>query len=251
MTTRAAKTAAKKTAAAKDTAAAPAAKKPAAKKPATKRGSTTPATRQRTTRTRKQADDAPVLTLVKPGAKAPTTDTGTVTRPLPKLAVRRKLFVGPMGPNEQAAIRAALDAARLALPIPVRTWNGSQAQLGDGTLLIHNPGPDRVFTAHIACRHGAIHGYAITSVQDLKTARAITPACERRHSTPTPGDNATQLDWDKAIHHGVRRTSRLGEGVQQIRKTVAETQSMSKKAIAEGLAARAADHETPKEHPQP
>lgn len=265
MTTRAAKTAAKKTAATKDTAPAPATKKaPAGKKPAPKRGSTTTATRQRATRTRKPAEAAPVLTLVKPGATAPTTepDTGTVTTPLPKLAVRRKVFVGPMGPSEQAAIRAALAAARLALPVPVRTWNGSQAQLADGTLLIHNPGPDRAFTAHIACPHGSIHGYPITNENDLRAARAITKACGRRHSTKTAGEDGTELDWDKAIQHGVRHTSRLGEGIQQIRKTVAETQPIpiittvtpgrvadTKPLPAEDIAA--ITNPTAKEHPQP
>lgn len=216
------------------------AKKTAAKRPARKR-----APRKTTT---------PALSLVKPKNTTPDTDT-TQVDPRPRLTVRRRLFVGPMGAHEQAAVRAALAAAHLALPVPVRAWNGSTAHLGDGTILIHNPGPDRTFTAHIACRHGAIHGWPITSATDLREARGLTKACERRHSTNTPADDGAELDWDKAVHHGIKPTSRLGEGLKAAKKATADTQPLSQQEIAEGLAQRAAetaaDTEEPKEHPEP
>ncbi|MER6249430.1 hypothetical protein [Streptomyces griseorubiginosus] len=235
--TRASKTAAKKTTA---PASAPAKKTTAKRTPA----------KPRTPRTRKTTA---ALSLVKPPTKPATDDQATVVDLRYPLNPRRRLFVGPMGPNEQAAIRAALDSARLRLPIPVRTWNGSQAQLTDGTLLIHNPGPDRTFTAHIACRRGAIHGWPITSERDLRAARAITHACERRHSanTPAPDNNDIEHDWHKAISHGIRPTSRLAEGLATARKSTADTQPLSLDEIGAHIAEQLADADVPKEHPQP
>jgi hypothetical protein len=153
----------------------------------------------------------------------------------PKLAVRRRLFVGPHGPHEQAAIRAALAAAATRLPIPVRTWNGSTARLADGVLIIHNPGHDRAFTAHIACPHGAIHGWPINTHDDLRGARTATREC----TTPHGGYNA-----DQAIREGVTTTvpSRPVFQLQQIAKCTADTQPL---ALADIEAT------TAKEHPQP
>ncbi|MDX3179537.1 hypothetical protein PV382_46035, partial [Streptomyces scabiei] len=67
----------------------------------------------------------------KPAAKAQRTVVD-LRHPLP---VRRRVFVGPMGAHEQAAIRAALASAAARLPIPVRAWNGPPALLADGTVL--------------------------------------------------------------------------------------------------------------------
>ncbi|MFE6412618.1 hypothetical protein ACFVOR_37425 [Streptomyces sp. NPDC057837] len=185
-------------------------------------------------------------------AAAPVNDTATPAPP--KLRARRKVFTGPMGATEQAAVRAALAAARAALPIPVRAWHGSQAQLADGTLLIHNPGPDRHFTAHIACPHGAIHGWPITTHHDLAEARAVTRICQTPHTEPDPTED---LDWDKAIRAGVTpltqptvKVSPLTEGLKRAKKAAADTQGLSRADIDTGLAARA-DHDQPKEHPQP
>lgn len=219
-------------------------------------------TKNRQTKTGKQAGktkptrgSAPVLTVVTNTPGPQPAETPVQTRPNPFGTLkRRRLFVGPMGAHEQAAIRAALASAHLRLPIPVRTWNGSQAQLADGTLLIHNPGPDRAFTAHIACRTGSIHGYPITSADDLKTARALTKGCERRHTSKTPSGDGTELDWHKAIAHGIQPTTRLAEGLTTARKAVADTQPLSVDEIGQHIAdqlAERADTEDAKEHPQP
>jgi hypothetical protein len=217
------------------------AKKTAAKKTAAR------APRARTPR--KTTAAAPALSLVKdsaPNGTAPPKPTTTLVDLRHPLPVRRRLFVGPMGATEQAAVRAALAAASARLPIPVRTWNGSTAQLGDGTLLIHNPGPDRLFTAHIACRHGAIHGTPISSLRDLGEARALTHACERPHGgvnadqAITEGVNTSPpkvLTPVLVVHEGLRRT--------------ADTQPLAQREIADGLATRTPDIEQPKEHPQP
>ena len=183
----------------------------------------------------------------------PVNDTTTVDL-RPKLPVRRRIFVGPMPPTELAAVRAALASARAALPVPVRAWHGPQAQLADGTLLIHNPGPDRVFTAQIACPHGAIHGWPITTHHDLTEARAVTRICQTPHSKPDPTED---LDWDQAIRAGVTplsqpvvKVNRLTEGLKAAKKATADTQSLSAQDIADGITARA-DADQPKEHPQP
>jgi hypothetical protein len=222
------------------------ARKAAPSTPAKK--TTTKKATARAPRKRTAKKTTPALTLVQP---AKDTDTATQVDTRDRLTVRRRLFVGPMGPNEQAAIRAALASAALRLPVPVRTWNGSTANLTDGTILIHNPSPDRVFTAHIACRRGSIHGYPITSADDLKTARAVTHACERRHADNTPADDGAELNWHKALGHGIQPTSRLGDGLQTARKTVADTQPLSTDEIAAHIAQQIADQDAAKEHPQP
>jgi hypothetical protein len=203
--------------------------------------------------TKTTAAKTPTKTAAKKAlpATAPVNDTIVDTRP--KLTVRRKLFVGPLGVQEQAAVRAALAAASAGLPVPVRTWNGSQAQLADGTLLIHNPSTDRLFTAHIACPHGAIHGWPITTRHDLNEARAVTRICQTPHTSSTGSD----LDWDQALTHGVTpltqpvvKVSRLAEGLKKAKAAATDTQGLARDDIDNALANRA-DHDQPKGHPQP
>jgi hypothetical protein len=241
---------------ASNTAAKAPAKKAPARKPAAKKSPAKRASAKATPVNKPTAGPAP-----KPAAKAPvkktlpkTTPTNTVTVLRPQLPVRRRVFVGPMGATELAAVRAALAAASAALPVPVRAWNGPQAQLADGTLLIHNPGPDRIFTAHIACPHGAIHGWPIRTRHDLTEARAVTRICQTRHTSP---DETTELDWDQAITQGITpltqpvvKVSRLTEGLKTAKKAAADTQGLLRDDIDAALANRA-DTETPKEHPQP
>ncbi|MFJ8727716.1 hypothetical protein [Streptomyces sp. NPDC093269] len=258
------RTSARKTNPAKQTADTAPARKPARRAPAKKAAAAKKAPA-------KQPADTVTSTAVVVPVKAATEDRSTVVDTRPPLTVRRRLFTGPMGANEQAAVRAALASAALRLPIPVRTWNGSQAQLADGTLLIHNPSPDRIFTAQIACRHGAIHNHPIRSEQGLREARAVTKACDRRHSEPTQREDAT-YDWDKAITRGVGPITQpkapivlaFREGIHRANSAAADTQPMSRKDIDAGLEARATaanaetqpiptlpDEETAKEHLQP
>lgn len=204
---------------------------------------------RKTTPRKTAAATTPALTLVKPGDQQPTHKATIVDLRHP-LTVRRRRFVGPWGPSEQAAIRAALDSAALQLPIPVRTWNGSTAKLKDNTLLVHNPGPDRVFTAHTTCRNGAIHGTPITSWQDLTDARTQADTCTLTHAQPTPDPDGihTELDWATAITRGVTPAPQpkpaaafpLPEGVRRTEATKHDTQPMPLDTIAEGLAERAA-----------
>jgi hypothetical protein len=239
------------------------------------------ATRTRKTTAKKAATPAKKTTAA-PARKAtakkapawPAKPAETVVDTREPLPVRRRLFTGPLGANEQAAVRAALAAASARLPVPVRAWNGSTAQLADGVLLIHNPSPDRLFTAHIACRHGAIHNHPISTGPDLREARAVTQACDRQHTEPTEHDGA-ELDWDKAI--GPRKTPQaavalvpvragatasqavlalpaaprvLGDQLTRATSATDDTQPLPRDEITAGLAARA-DNDQPKEHPQP
>ena len=210
---------------------------------------TTPAKKTTTKTTARKATAK--KTAAKKTSPKTTTPAATVVDTRTSLTARRRLFVGPMGASEQAAVRAALAAAHNRLPIPVRAWNGSTAHLTDGTLRIPNPSPDRTFTAHIACRHGAIHGWPITTHDDLHEARALTHACERRHATNTTGDNGIEYDWAKPVQRGIQPTTRLGEGLKTAKKAAVDTQSLNTDDITAGLAARAVDTEQPKEHPQP
>jgi hypothetical protein len=189
---------------------------------------TTPRPRKTTTKTRPA--NAPVNT-------ATTVD---LRKPLP---VRRRVFVGPMGAQEQAAIRAALASAAAQLPIPVRTWNGPTAHLTDGTVITHTPAhaytdQTPTFQAAIRCPHGAAHTYTIHTAQELHRARQITALCNQTTDTApqTPQPNPA-----------VRA---LGDALTRAKTAAADTQPLTLADITAGLEARA-DAEAPKEHPQP
>ncbi|MBE4761801.1 hypothetical protein [Streptomyces caniscabiei] len=181
-------------------------------------------------------------------AKKTPTRPAAKARPAPvdlrhPLPVRRRVFVGPMGAHEQAAIRAALASAAARLPIPVRAWNGPTAHLANGTVLTHTPHhatTDQTpqFTAHIPCRHGATHQHLIHTARDLAAARTATNRCDGLHGA-TPPKPAAILQ--------------LREGIQRATASAADTQPLSRDDIDTGLAARAAgaDTDQPKEHPQP
>jgi hypothetical protein len=176
--------------------------------------------------------------------KATPVNTDTVVdfrRPLP---VRRKVFVGPMGVTEQAAIRAALASAAARLPVPVSAWTGPRAELPDGTVLTHTPPhatTDRqpTFIATIRCPHGAVHAHTIHTAQELHRARILTIQCDQR-TDKVPGDPTP--------NPSVRA---LGDGLTRAKTATAETQPLNQTEITAGLEARAADTETAKEHPQP
>ncbi|WP_060888591.1 hypothetical protein [Streptomyces scabiei] len=191
----------------------------------------------------KKTPAARKATAKKPPAAKPTTKAqGTAVDTRPLLPVRRRVFVGPMGAHEQAAIRAALASAAARLPIPVRAWNGPTAHLTDGTVLTHTPHhatTDQTpqFIAHIPCRHGATHQHLIHTARDLAAARTATNRCDGLHGTTQPKPPAIL---------------QLREGIQRATASAADTQPLSRDDIDAGLNARTAgDPERPKEHPQP
>jgi hypothetical protein len=198
---------------------------------------------RKTTPAKKTAAKAPAKKAASPARKpaakkalskaAPVNTVVDLRRPLP---VRRRVFVGPMGAVEQAAIRAALASAAARLPVPVRAWNGPVAHLQDGTVLTHTPAhaptsQTPTFTAAIRCPHGAVHAHTIHTAQELHRARILTVQCNQRTDTApkTPAPNPA-----------VRA---LGDGLTRAKSATAETQPIP--------AIQAADAEKPKEHPQP
>lgn len=220
MATTAKKTTSKNTPANKTPAKAPA--KTAAKRPVNK---TAPKGAAKKTTARK-----PAAKKTLPAA-APVNQTTTVDL-RPKLPVRRRVFVGPMGVQEQAAIRAALAAASARIPVPVTAWNGPTARIGD-TVLTHTPAhattdQPPVFHAAIRCPHGAIHPYTIRTALDLHRARLLTAQCDQptyqAPEAPHPNPNVRAL----------------GDALTRAKASAADTQPIP-----------VIDTETPKGHPQP
>lgn len=200
------------------------------------------ATRTRKTTAKKTPDPAKKAAARKPATKkalpaaAPVNPSTIVDlrRPLP---TRRRVFVGPMGATEQAAIRAALAAASARLPVPVRSWHGPTAHLHDGTILTHTPAhatTDQTPTFHAAirCPHGAVHAYTIHTTQELQQARQLTAQCNQRTEPITP---------DIVVRA-------LGDALTRARAAAADTQPLDTKQIRAGLTARP-DQESAKEHP--
>jgi hypothetical protein len=203
---------------------------------------------RKTTAAKKTAAKKTTTPARKPAAKKALPKTSpvnrkTVTDIRPPLPVRRPAFVGPLGATEQAAVRATLASASAQLPVPVSAWHGPTAHLGDGTVLTHTPahaGTDQTptFTATIRCPHGAIHAYTIHTALELHRARQITALCPQRTDTPPTGPVPNQA---------VRA---LGDALTRAKTAATDTQPLSTQDIADGLAARIADTETPKEHPE-
>lgn len=199
------------------------------------------ATRTRKTTAKKTAAKKATSPARKPATKAlPNTapvNKATVTDIRPPLPVRRRVFVGPMGATEQAAIRAALAAAAARLPVPVSAWHGPTAHLTDGTVLTHTPPhttTDRTpaFHAAIRCPHGAIHPYTIHTALDLHRARLLTQQCGQRTDT-TPQEPDTKV-------------RALGDALTRTKTAAADTQPIP--AISPVVRI---DAETPKGHPEP
>ena len=205
------------------------------------------------TRTNSRKTPAKKATPKAPARKATTPRKTTAKKALPKTApvnkttvvdlrrplpVRRRVFVGPMGAVEQAAIRAALAAAAARLPVPVRSWRGPVAHLHDGTVLTHTPAhatadQTPTFTAAIRCPHGAIHAYTIHTAQELYRARLLTGQCDQSTATaPEPPQP----------NPAVRA---LGDALTRARSATAETQPIPV------ITPVRVDQEPAKEHPEP
>lgn len=225
-----------------------------AKKTTAKR-TTTPA-KPRAPRTRTTRKATPALSLVKEDT---TPRTNTVVDLRHPLKTRRHNIVGTHTSAQLTEARACLASAMAALPIPHLLWltqidGRAAARLADGTLLIHTHHRAPEFTAILRCPTGGLHTELVTNDRDLKAARAITGTCTRRHDDTDPA--AGGYDWHKAITLGIQkvipaRLSPLNAGLQIVKKTTADTQSMSLDEIGAHIADQlAADTEQTKEHPQ-
>ena len=169
----------------------------------------------------------------------------------------------------------------------IRDWR----ELADGTAALHfpsgarldhTPTEDAPFHANTPCPHGSMHRQPVRTRADLTAAEETAKACtEHAGSTgtaniavtrvtpalePAEADGAPErVDDDRHTPTWVQQlpgddpiTKTMvipDESVHQAAASAAETQPMSRDAITEGLAARAAeqpaDNDQTREHPQP
>lgn len=208
-------TARTRTAKATDTTPAPTpAKKTAAKRPAAARPPRKRAARQTTA-------GAPKLSLVK--AKPVSL--------LKPLAARKPEFIT----EKQIAAYYAARTHNLPHGL-IRDWqerpDGTVTRsFPSGALLAYTPDDQAPFHTFTPCAQGAHHCEPIHTPNDLRIAVARAVHCHTRHYKP--------------------KQTALAEGVQATKSTTAKTQPLPLNEIAAGLATRAADNETPKEHPEP
>jgi hypothetical protein len=206
------------------------------------------------TRTAKATTPAPATTTAdkKPAAKRTTTRPSRKATPKPanrlvSLVKRPRVsLVKPPAPLPARPVEfitekqiAAYYAARTYdLPAGlIRDWqerpDGTVTRsFPSGALLAYTPDDNSAAPFHTftPCAQGAHHCEPIHTPNDLRTAVARAVHCHTRHYTP--------------------KAQALTEGLQEAKKTTADTESFSVTTIAAGLAARA-DNDQPKEHPEP
>ena len=216
-----------------------AAKKTAAKKTTTRKGAQARPARSRTRK-------ATALSLVKPPKPLPTRtrDYMTDVQGYATLAAR---IVGILTPRITAWTDHGDQTATLTLK--------------DGTL--HYNLTTRTLTWQATCLMGAVHTYRLDTPATAAHARVQAATCQDLHAdlTTVPPLTANELEalgllqtptWARPDLLGDAITETIPvpeEPVAKATASAAETQPMSKDAIAEGLAQRAADAEQAKEHP--
>lgn len=220
------------------------------------------------TRTRKTTAKKTATRKAASSKPATPTKPGTVTQLRPPLATRRRSAADPYTPEQMTEARAALASAMAALPVPVLAWqvpaqttsHRAAAHLTDGTVITHVAHRRPVFNADITCNHGARHTYTITTAGELADARKNAATCTIQHAGDSlheaiargPHTLTAEAPTTPIPNPAVRA---LGDGLKRAKAAKAaatdETQPLSQQDIADGIAARTADTETPKEHPQP
>ncbi|MFD7868006.1 hypothetical protein [Streptomyces sp. NPDC059783] len=161
------------------------------------------------------------------------TRTRRTTKPAP--TPTPALPVRPTHPDFLVEAQTAAYHAALLADLPqhrIQDWTptpGGGAHLNHpaGIVLQHLPGTDIPFTALTPCTNGAVH---------------TTPI-----NTRTQYDNAVRTATQCTNLHGQPRTLTLAQAAA----TTADTQALNGADITAGLAHRATDTETAKEHPQP
>ncbi|MEU9947035.1 hypothetical protein [Streptomyces sp. NPDC047939] len=162
--------------------------------------------------------------------KRPTTRTAATPTAPARAALPVRPHPGPEFITEHQ-ITAAYAARLAGLPlIPITAWQPQpdgtvRATFPGGATLTHAPNHTG-FDALTPCTQGAVHHNHVTTGAQLRQAAAAADQC-------------THL-------HGRTRTLTLAQAAN----TTADTQQLSSDDITTGLANRAADAETPKEHPQ-
>jgi hypothetical protein len=171
-----------------------------------------------------------------------------------------------------AQIYATHAAKQAGIPVHrIREWTDHQdgtatRALRDGTL--HYTHETRTLTWQTTCRMGAVHTYTLDSRAAAAAARVQAATCEELHADLSNQKPLTANELEAA---GLLQTPTwarpdiLGddftdtkvipdEPINRATASAADTQPLSRQEIAEGIAARtaarAADSDTAKEHPQ-
>jgi hypothetical protein len=219
----------------------------------------------------------PAARKTAPAKKAPARKT-TTRKPAKKTAAppltrREKPFMTDI----QAFATVASRLAGITTP-RIRDWrdhrNGTATRpLRDGSHL-HYELKTRTLTWQAICPTGATHIYVLDRPSTAAAARLHADRCTETHATLTHIPRLTRDEWTElGIHTGPawarpdllgeaitetipvplpdREPRALGDTLAHATSAAAETQPMSTQDIAAGLAQRAADTETAKEHPQP
>jgi hypothetical protein len=219
-------------------------------------------------------------------APAKKTATRKTTRAPRKKAMPPVSLVKPLPTRTRPWMTDTQGFATLAALIAgipthrIRDWrdhrNGTATRkLRDGSTLHYNQAT-RTLTWQAICPMGAIHAYQIADRSTATAARVHADRCNTPHHdlTTVPALTADELAT-LGILHAPTAAVRL-PGDPEVTQTLpvprpaptlipraladtlvhsnrsnADTQPLSHDQIAAGLAARAADQETPKEHPQP
>lgn len=231
-----------------------------AKKTAAKRTTAAAARPPRKRTARKATTGAPKLSLVKPRRELPTREKPFMTDPQ-GFATCAALMVGITTPS-------------------IRDWRDHRdgtctRRLRDGSTL-HYDLNTRTLTWQAVCPMGAIHQYQLASRSLACAARLHADGCNQPHAdlSTVPALTADELEalgllqtptWDRVadktdpigdaptetipVPLPDQRERALADTLAHASGATDDTQPMSKDAIAEGLAQRAADTETVKEHP--
>jgi hypothetical protein len=194
--------------------------KPTAKKTAAKRTSTRPARK-----TAPKPANRPVSLAKRPRV--------SLVKPPAPLLVRKSEFITELQIAAYYAARTHNLPAGLIRDWQERPDGTVTRSFPSGALLAYTPDGNSAAPFHTftPCAQGAHHCEPIHTPNGLRAAVAHAVHCHTRHYTP------------KALA--------LVDGIQAAKKTTADTEPLSVTTIAAGLAARAADTETPKGHPEP
>ena len=171
---------------------------------------------------------------------------------------------------------ATIAARLVGIPTPhIQAWRDH----GDGTLTrpltdgtLHYTIATRTLRWQATCRMGAIHTYRIDDPGMAADARMRAATCTQTHADLTSLQPLTQDELnDLGVHTGRTlakpipgeepitetipvplpgRPRALGDALTRTTTATDETQPLPASQIAAGLTARA-DHDQPKEHPQP
>jgi len=236
----------------------------------TRTAPTTPPPAKKTTSRKPTAKKTTARTARKNAAKTPTL---SLVKARPELPARPDDFMTDVQGY------ATLAARIVGINTPsIRDWHDhhdgtATRALRDGSHLHYNQAT-RTLTWQALCPMGATHEYELASPSTAAAARVHADRCRTPHFdtstiTPLTADELEALGilhtptWARPALPGEpatesipvplpdRQPRALADALTRSHASTTDTQPLTADEITAGLAARAADTETPKEHPQP